>query len=144
VNGLPDGPLLADKSAWERASDARARDRWTDALLSGRIVTSLPVRFELLFSARDAASFRELEARLGALRDLPVTATVQRAAMAAMRELAEVAPLHHRIPLPDLLIAAVAQEHRAVVVHEDRHFERLQRVMSFDAVRLLPSTAGDI
>jgi predicted nucleic acid-binding protein len=138
VSALPDGLLLADKSAWERASDPRARDRWADALLLGRIVTTLPVRYGLLFSARDAAAFQALEQRLAALRDLPVTAPVQRAAMTAMRELAELSPLHHRIPLPDLLIAAVAQEHSAVVVHEDRRFERLQRVMSYEAVRLLP------
>jgi predicted nucleic acid-binding protein len=57
--------------------------------------------------------------------------------MTAHRELAELGPLHHRIPLPDLLIAAVAQEHGLVVVHEDRHFELLARVMSFAERRLL-------
>jgi predicted nucleic acid-binding protein len=133
--------LLADKSAWERAADTRVREGWSEAMLEGRIVTSLPVRFELLFSARDAQAFAALEARLAALRDLSVTATVQRAAMGAMRELAGLGPLHHRIPLPDLLVAAVAQEHGIAVLHEDRHFERLQQVMSFDALRLLP--AGD-
>jgi predicted nucleic acid-binding protein len=134
---LPDGLLLADKSAWERAGDERIRESWTAAVLAGRIVTCLPVRYELLFSTRDAGSFVALESRLAALRDVAVTASVQRAAMTAHRDLAELGPLHHRVPLPDLLIAAVAQEHGLVVVHEDRHFELLRRVMSFSAQRLL-------
>jgi predicted nucleic acid-binding protein len=113
------------------------REDWKEALVTGRIVTCLPVRYELLFSARDADSFVTLEGGLAALRDVALTATVQRAAMAAQRELAELGPLHHRVPLPDLLIAAAAQEHGLVVLHEDRHFEMLQRVMSFAAHRLL-------
>ena len=134
---FPGGLLLADKSAWERAGDPRVREDWKEALVTGRIVTCLPVRYELLFSARDADSFVTLEGGLAALRDVALTATVQRAAMAAQRELAELGPLHHRVPLPDLLIAAAAQEHGLVVLHEDRHFEMLQRVMSFAAHRLL-------
>ena len=133
---LPDGLLLADKSAWERASDPRVSAQWTEALVAGRIVTCLPIRYELLFSTRDGAEFVALESRLAALRDVPVSASVQRAAMAAHRDLAALGPLHHRVPLPDLLIAAVAQEQALVVIHEDCHFEMLQRVMSFAAARL--------
>jgi len=136
---LPDGLLLADKSAWERAGDRRVREAWTQALVAGRIVTCLPIRYALLFSTWDADGFVALEGHLAALRDIAVTASVQRAAMAAHRELAALGPLHHRVPLPDLLVAAVAQEHGLVVVHEDRRFELLQRVMSFAAHRLLPS-----
>lgn len=134
---LPDALLLADKSAWERAAKPAVREAWREALVAGRIVTCLPVRFELLFSTRDAGAYAELERRLAALRDMPLTASVQRAAMTAMRDLAELGPLHHRLPLPDLLVAAAAQEHGLVVLHEDRHFELLQRVMSFEAHRLL-------
>jgi predicted nucleic acid-binding protein len=57
--------------------------------------------------------------------------------MTALADLAAVGPLHHRVPLADLLIAAAAQGHGVVVLHEDRQFELLQRVMSFEAQRLL-------
>jgi hypothetical protein len=137
VTTLPDRLMLADKSAWERASDPSVRESWAQALLARRIVTCLPVRYELLFSARDAASFSALERALAALRDIAITASVQRAAMAALGQLAQLGPLHHRVPLADLLIGAAAQEHGLVVLHEDRHFELLQRVMVFDAQRLL-------
>lgn len=134
---LPDGLLLADTSAWERAAEPTVRDAWAQALRSGRIVTCLPVRYELLYSTRDADAFAALERRLSALRDMALTASVQRAAMTGLRELAALGPLHHRVPMPDLLIAATAQEHGVVVLHENRHFELLQRVMGFDAHRLL-------
>jgi len=133
---------MADKSAWERAADPLVREEWAEAVLAGRIVTCMPVRYELLFSTRDAESFSALEAQLAALRDFALAASVQRAAMAAQRALAELGPLHHRLPLPDLLIAALAQENGLVVVHEDRRFETLQRVMSFDAHRLSASYPG--
>jgi predicted nucleic acid-binding protein len=134
---FPQGLLLADKSAWERASDPTVSAEWADALVAGRVVTCLPVRYELLYSARDAESFMALESRLAALRDFALTASIQRTAMAAQRDLAELGPLHHRVPLPDLLIAAVAQEHGLVVVHEDRHFDTIQRVLAFAAHWLL-------
>jgi predicted nucleic acid-binding protein len=134
---LPDRLLLADKSAWERAAEPDVQGEWVDALTSGRIVTCMPVRYELLYPTRDAHSFAALDRRLAALRDVPITASIQRAAMTALADLAAVGPLHHRVPLADLLIAAAAQAHGVVVLHEDRHFELLQRVMSFEAQRLL-------
>ena len=134
---LPDGPLLADRSAWERAGDARVREEWSSAITEGRLVTCLPVRFELLYSTRDAEEFELLETRLAALRDIAITTSIQRAAITGQRALARLGPLHHRVPLPDLLIAAVAQEHSLIVLHEDRHFEMLSQVMSFTARRLL-------
>ena len=39
-------------------------------------------------------------------------------------------------PLPDLLIAACAQQHSAGVLHVDRHYDALARVFEFAAVRL--------
>ncbi|MGH2836520.1 MAG: PIN domain-containing protein [Solirubrobacteraceae bacterium] len=100
-------------------------------------VVCLPVRFELLYSTRDAEEYEVLDTRLAALRDITVTSSIQRGAMAAQRALARLGPLHHRVPLPDLLIAATAHEHGLVVLHEDHNFELLERVMSFSACRLL-------
>jgi hypothetical protein len=46
-------------------------------------------------------------------------------ALTAQRELA--AKGHHRVPVPDLLIASSAQQHGADVVHVDRHYDTLAR-----------------
>jgi predicted nucleic acid-binding protein len=104
----------------------------------GRVLTCWPVRFELLFSAPSVDDFRALERRFTALRDVPVTVSVQRAALGALRELAEFAPGYHRVPLPDLLIAASAQEAGVGVLHYDHHFDRLAEVLSFDSRWLAP------
>jgi len=34
----------------------------------------------------------------------------------------------HRVPVPDLLIAATAEEHRLSVIHYDRDFDRIAEV----------------
>jgi predicted nucleic acid-binding protein len=125
--------FIADSSAWNRIHHPLVAHEWADAVREGRVLTCWPVRFELLFGAPDAGDFRVLEHRLSALRDIPVTTSVQRAASGAFRELAERAPGYHRVPLPDLLIAAAAQEAGVAVVHYDRHFDRLGEVLSFES-----------
>lgn len=54
-------------------------------------------------------------------------------AATAQRELA--ASGHHRIAIPELLIAACAQRHGADVIRVDRHFETLARVLAFKSRR---------
>jgi predicted nucleic acid-binding protein len=55
-------------------------------------------------------------------------------ARTAQRELA--AKSRHRVPIPDLLVAACAQQHQANVLHVDRHYDVLAQVLSFEAIRL--------
>lgn len=54
--------------------------------------------------------------------------------MTAQRELSELG--QHRLPVPDLLIAACAQQHQATVLHVDRHYDTLARVLAFEPVKL--------
>ncbi|HEY7690760.1 MAG TPA: PIN domain-containing protein [Gaiellaceae bacterium] len=54
-------------------------------------------------------------------------------ARSAQRDLA--AKSRHRVPIPDLLIAACAHRHQAAVVHLDRHYDTLARVLAFTPVR---------
>jgi len=103
------------------------------ALRARQIATCSIVRLELLYSARDAQELASLERDLTALRDVPVTPSVQREAVRAMRELADRSPLYHRVPLPDVLIAATAQDVGVGVLHVDRHFDRLAEVLAFES-----------
>jgi predicted nucleic acid-binding protein len=113
--------LLVDKSAYVlggvAASDA------DDLCLCA--VT----RLELLYSARSQRDFQRLEGDLALFRDLRMDAETFVTALTAQRELA--ATGHHRVAIPDLLIAACAQQHGADVVHVDRHFETLAHVLAF-------------
>jgi predicted nucleic acid-binding protein len=118
--------LLVDKSAFVRGAAA--------AGVEGELCLCAVTRLELLYSARSAEDFTRIEAELEAFRELRMDAGTFAAAAGAQRELA--AQGRHRVALPDLLVAACAQQHAADVLHVDRHFEVLAGVLGFTAVRL--------
>lgn len=131
---------IADKSAWEKASHPDVAAEWAEAFRRRQIVTCPIVKLELLFSTRSGEDYDQLDTLLGALRDVPVTRSVTNAALAAMRQLAHEAPLHHRgIKLPDYLIAATAQDAAVGVLHYDAHLDRLANVLSFESRWIAPS-----
>lgn len=121
--------LIADKSALERATP--------QALELGEICVCAVVRLEMLYSARSAADYTRIEESLSAFRDLRVDLETMKIALTAHRELGQRG--RHRLPIPDLLIAACAQQHQADVLHIDRHYEVLAEVLSFQPVRLAGS-----
>lgn len=109
-----------------------------DAINARQIVTCEIVTLELLRSARDRAEVEEKEASQSTFHHVPVTRSVQRAALTALRELAKRGAGRHRVPVPDVLIAAAAQEAGVAVLHYDRHFDRLAEVLHFRSVWLAP------
>jgi predicted nucleic acid-binding protein len=131
--------LIADASAWTRASHLLVRDHWATALRARQIAACSIVTLELLYSTRDARELTTLEAELALLRDVPVTVSAQRAAIGALRELAAGGPGHHRVPLADALIAAAAQDAGVDVLHYDRHYDRLAQVLSFKSIWISPA-----
>jgi predicted nucleic acid-binding protein len=118
--------LLLDKSALVRSPAL-------DAALGEPCLCAV-TRFEMLYSARSPAAFEQLEQDLDAFHELRTDAETIEIARTAQRELA--ATSHHRVPVPDLLIAACAHQHGAAVAHVDRHFDTLARVLSFEPIRL--------
>jgi predicted nucleic acid-binding protein len=132
--------FIADTSAWVLAPSPVVRPDWASALDNGQIVTCPIVKLELLHSARDGSAFDRLDSRLAALRDVPITRSVTNAALTAFRELAHVHPLYHRgVRLPDLLIAAAAQDASMGVLHYDAHFDRLADVLGFESRWIAPA-----
>ncbi len=114
------------------------REQWKTAVEADQILTCSMVTMELLFAARDTDAVAQTEKVEATLRQVPVTASVQRAAIGAIRELARQSAGAHRIPPPDLLIAAAAQEAGAGVLHYDRHYDRLSEVLNFESVWISP------
>lgn len=88
---------------------------------------------ELLHSARSRDDYARLEADLAEFRELGMDAETFGVARGAQRDLAKRG--HPRVAIPDLLIAACAQQHGAGVLHVDRRFDVLATVLSFAAVR---------
>jgi predicted nucleic acid-binding protein len=89
----------------------------------------------MLHSARSGAGYQQqVEERLAAFHELRMSAETIAAAVAAHRELGQKG--RHRLPIPDLLIAACAEQHQAAVLHVDRHYDVLAEVLAFEPVRL--------
>jgi predicted nucleic acid-binding protein len=132
------GVLIADTSARVRAGHPAIRDDWASALRLRQVATCSITTLELLYAARDAQEVAELEADEATLRDIPVTVSVQRAAIAALRELSQLGAGYHRVKLPDALIAAAAQQAGIGVLHYDRHYDRLAEVLHFDSRWIAP------
>ncbi len=120
--------LLADKSALERATP--------ETLELGEICVCAVVRIEMLYSARNPSDYVDIEERLSLFRDLRMNAETIQIAVTAHQELGQKG--HHRLPIPDLLIAACAQQHQAAVLHVDRHYDVLAAVLAFEPMRLNP------
>jgi predicted nucleic acid-binding protein len=117
--------VLLDKSAYVRGLAVPGDD--------SELCLCVITRLELLYSARSAADYAQLEQDLSAFRELRMDAETFAIAATAQRELAGRG--RHRVPLPDLLIGACAQQHGADVLHVDRHYELLESVLAFRPVR---------
>lgn len=120
------GLLLVDKSAYVRGVES---SNYPETLCVCPVI-----ELELLVSARSEAEYIAFERALTTLRSLRMDAQTFASARTAQRELAALG--RHRIPMPDLLIAACAQHHGANVLHVDRHYDVLAEVLDFRPVRL--------
>lgn len=113
--------LLVDKSAFVRGL-ARSGD-------ADELCVCSVIRLEILYSARSASDYVDNDTDLAEYRELRVDTETHAIALTAQRELAQRG--EHRVPVPDLLIAACAQQHGADVLHVDAHYDTLTRVLDF-------------
>lgn len=117
--------FLADKSALtRRETRPEVREVLEPLLVAGEIATCGIVDLELLYSARDRATYRSLVEALRGMPRVPLDeASVDRAlkvqVMLAQRS------QHRAVPLPDLLVAACAEQAGLAVLHYDADFERI-------------------
>lgn len=116
---------LADTSAWHRSG--RVEERWAAMLEADELATCVPVRLELLYSARGKKDYAEIAFGLGRLPQLPLIDSTEHIALHNQARLAREAQHRGARPL-DLLIAAIAEAHGAILLHYDRHFDQIARV----------------
>ena len=122
------GILLADTSAWHRSRLPEIVGVWERSLNADRIATTAFVRLEVLYSAQDGLSYRAVAGEMDELIQLPCGDAEIRRALEVQQLLSDLAPLHHRVALPDLVIAAVAELNGATVWHYDGDFDRITQV----------------
>jgi len=132
---------LVDKSALEqRRHDAGARTLLTALAAESAMATCHIVAMEVLYSARNKADYLALLDDIRSLRWLPVTEGVMDRALDVQRRLALRG--QHRLPLPDLMIAATAEIHGATVLHYDRDYDLIAAVTGQPARWIVPRGAG--
>jgi predicted nucleic acid-binding protein len=135
--------LLLDNSAWVRLLARKVpQDRANEVatwMEQGAIAICLPFLLEAGYSARSASDRQELMASFAPLVRVEVDAEVERLALQAQRELAEVA--HHRLAPMDVVIAACAHRAEAGVLHYDGDYDILAQRTSlrFESEWLAPS-----
>jgi predicted nucleic acid-binding protein len=119
---------LLDLSGWARFEHPtlgqERRAEIADRLRSARLGVCLPFLCEAGYSARNAREYQETVDTLLALPFYGIDAEVEVRALDAQRQLARAG--HHRLPFPDLLIAAIADRHRCAVLHYDTDFDLLR------------------
>jgi predicted nucleic acid-binding protein len=131
---------LVDKSALARVtrepSVQAALERLDDI---GILATTAVIDLEIGYSARNLVDFDSVAADRAAIyRQLPLTLAVTDRARQVQRELVR-AGQHRGSGVSDLLIAAVAELHDAIVVHYDRDFDTIAAITAQPVEWIVPA-----
>lgn len=118
---------LIDKSALARMPLEPVRRRLAPIIEAGEAATCAVVDLEVLFSARNAEEHERIRQRRAlAYQSVPMTEEILERAVAVQGELAKTG--RHRVPIPDLLIAAAAESAGLTVLHYDGDYDLIATV----------------
>ena len=124
---------LVDTSAAARMHHEQVAQLVGPLITAGLVATCAPLDFEALFSARDPLDYEQIRAdRQAAYEYLPVLDEHWQRAMDVQRSLAGVSQ-HRSVGLTDLLVAAVAEEHRVTVLHYDSDYDTISEFTGVQA-----------
>lgn len=103
------------------------RERLAPIIETGQAATCAIVDLEVLFSARNHDDHRRIRHRRGlAYARVPLDEGIFERAIEVQGRLAVRG--HHRLPIPDLIVAAAAEAAGLVVLHYDADFDRIATV----------------
>lgn len=118
---------LADKSALEQRHHSQAAHDLLALLLGeGSLASCHVVALEVLYSARSRTDYQKLRKGIDALPWLPCDQQAMDRAMEVQDLLARRG--QHRLPLPDLIIAATAEVNGATVLHYDHDYDLIAAI----------------
>lgn len=95
-------------------------------LEQGLVVTCAIVDLEVLYSARGLADYEGVLEERRSFEDIPITPAIMDRAIDVQHALARTG--HHRLPIPDLVVAAAAEAGGVTLLHYDADFERIAAV----------------
>lgn len=120
--------FLVDKSASARAASVDIAERYETLLAAGQLAMCSIFELEMLYSARNGADFKRLDADMRASYELlPTDQEDLDRAKQVMGELAK-SGRHRAVQIPDLLIAAVAERNGVTVLHYDADFDLIAEI----------------
>ncbi len=120
--------FLVDKSALARLHIPAVEEGLGALIESGLVATCGVIEFELLWSTRSPAEYDQVsEDRNLAYEWLAIEDVDWRRALYVQKQLWHANQMR-TVPLPDLLIAAVAERSRVTVLHYDADFDRIAAV----------------
>jgi predicted nucleic acid-binding protein len=118
---------LVDKSALARMPSEAVRLRLAPIIEAGEAATCAIIDLEVLFSARNHEEHERIRLRRAlAYHSVPVTAAILQRAIDIQSELSRTG--RHRVPIPDLIIAATAEAAGLTLLHYDRDFDLIAEV----------------
>lgn len=120
--------FLVDKSALaRRQTQTSVRGALDPLFLEGEVATCGIVDLEILYSARSRANYRSTAESLRGLPRAPLDEQCAQRALEVQGMLAERSQ-HRAVPLPDLLVAACAEQADLAVLHYDADFDRIAKL----------------
>ena len=118
---------LVDRSALARMQHPSVRARLAPIIEAGEAASCAIIDLEVLYSARSHEDHRRIKARRAlAYEHVPMSDATFARALAVQGELARSG--RHRLPIPDLLIAAAAESAGLAVLHYDRDYDLIAEV----------------
>jgi len=130
--------VLVDTTIWIhflRGAGAALQERLTPLIGADRLATAPVVVMEVLRGARSQKDYDRLEKDFSALRQFDTSVKVWERACRLAYALRKKGA---NVPLTDTLIAAIAQEHDALLLHDDRHYEMIAAIASLRHEQLKP------
>jgi len=118
---------LIDKSALARMPLGPVRERLAPIIEAGEAASCAIIDLEVLFSARNQEEHQRIRQRRAlAYQSVPISEEILQRAIAVQGELARSG--RHRVPIPDLLIAATAEAAGLTILHYDGDFDLIAEV----------------
>lgn len=105
------------------------QNRLAPIIEAGEAATCAIIDLEVLFSARNREDYDRIRQRRAlAYHSVPITETILQRAIDIQAELARSG--RHRLPIPDLIIAATAEQAGLTLLHYDHDYDLIAEVTS--------------
>ena len=133
---------LVDKSALARMNVASVRERLGPIIEAGEAATCAIIELEVLYSGRSYDDLVKIRHRRAlAYERVPIDDATFDRAMDVQVELAKTS--RHRVPIPDLIIAAAAEAAGLTVLHYDKHYDLIAEVTGQAVEWVVPRGTAD-